>query len=58
MFELTRGKGNKTAANCYPATHARLIDILDSLADNLMASIFRLRFNNLTPFEKTGFVTS
>ena len=25
---------------------------------NLMTSIFRLRFNNLAPFEKTGFVTS
>ena len=37
---------------------ARPIDIVDSLADNLMTSIFRLRFNNLAPFEKTGFVTS
>ena len=36
----------------------RPIDIVDSLADNLMTSIFRLRFNNLAPFEKTGFVTS
>ena len=36
----------------------RLIDNPDSFADNLMTSIFRLKFNNLTPFEKTGFVTS
>ena len=36
----------------------RLIHILDSLADNLMTSIFKLRFNNLAQFEKTGFVTS
>ena len=32
---------------------ARPIDIVDSLADNLMTSIFRLRFNNYAPFEKT-----
>ena len=37
---------------------ARLIDNPDSFADNLMTSIFRLKFNSLTPFEKTGFVTS
>ena len=37
---------------------ARLIDNPNSLADNLMTSIFRLMFNNLAPFEKTGFVTS
>ena len=37
---------------------ARLIDNPDSFADNLMASILRLKFNNLAPFEKTGFVTS
>ena len=37
---------------------ARLIDNPDSFADNLMTSIFRLKFNNLAPFEKTGFVTS
>ena len=37
---------------------ARLIDNPDSLADNLMTSIFRLKFNNLAPFEKTDFVTS
>ena len=36
----------------------RLIDNPDSFADNLMTSIFRLKFNNLTPFEKTGFVAS
>ena len=37
---------------------ARLIDNSDSFADNLMTSIFRLKFKNLAPFEKTGFVTS
>ena len=37
---------------------ARLIDNPDSFADNLMTSIFRLKFNDLAPFEKTGFVTS
>ena len=37
---------------------ARLIDYSDSFADNLMTSIFRLKFKNLAPFEKTGFVTS
>ena len=37
---------------------ARLIDNPDSLADNMMTSIFRLKFNNLAPFEKTGFVTA
>ena len=31
---------------------ARLIDNPDSFADNLMTSIFRLKFNNLAPFEK------
>ena len=38
--------------------HARLIDNPDSLADNLMTSIFNLRFNSLAPFQKTDFVTS
>ena len=38
--------------------HARLIDNPDSFADNLMTSIFRLKFNNLVPFDKRGFVTS
>ena len=37
---------------------ARLIDNPDSFADNLMTSIFRLKFNDLAPFEKTGFVAS
>ena len=37
---------------------ARLIDNPDSLADNLMTSIFSLKFNSLAPFEETGFVTS
>ena len=37
---------------------ARLIGNPDSFADNLMTNIFRLKFNNLAPFEKTGFVTS
>ena len=37
---------------------ARLIDNPDSFADNLMTSIFRLKFNYLVPFEKTDFVTS
>ena len=37
---------------------AKLIDNPDSFADNFMTSIFRLNFNNLAPFEKTGFVTS
>ena len=37
---------------------ARLIDNPDSFADNLMTSIFRLKFNNLAPFEKTYFGTS
>ena len=37
---------------------ARLIDNPDSFADNLMTSIFWLKFNNLPPLEKTGFVTS
>ena len=37
---------------------ARLIDYSDSFADNLMTSIFRLKFKNLAPLEKTGFVTS
>ena len=37
---------------------ARLIDNPDSFADNLMTSIFTLKFNNLAPFEKTDFVTS
>ena len=35
-----------------------VIDNPDSSADNLMTSIFRLKFNNLAPFEKTSFVTS
>ena len=47
--------------------HARLIDNPDSLADNLMTSIFRLKINSLAqgsinsclaPFEKTDFVAS
>ena len=37
---------------------ARLIDNPDSFADNLMTSIFRLKLNNVAPFEKTGFVKS
>ena len=37
---------------------ARLIDNPDSFADNLMTSIFTLKFNNLALFEKTDFVTS
>ena len=37
---------------------ARLIDNPDGCADNLMTSIFRLKLNNLAPFEKTDFVTS
>ena len=37
---------------------ARLIDNPDSLADNLMTSIFSLKFNSLAPFEKTDFVPS
>ena len=37
---------------------ARLNDNPDSFADNLMTTIFRLKFNNTAPFEKTGFVTS
>ena len=37
---------------------ARLIDNPAFFADNLMTSIFRLKFNSLAPFEKTGFVTS
>ena len=37
---------------------ARLIDNPDSFADNLMTSIFRLKLNNLAPFEKTDLVTS
>ena len=37
---------------------ARLTDNPDSFADNLMTSIFRLKLNNLAPFEKTDFVTS
>ena len=36
----------------------RLIDNPDSFADNLMTSIFRLKLNNLAPFEKTDFLTS
>ena len=36
---------------------ARLVDKPDSLGDNMMTSIFRLKFNNLARFEKTGFVT-
>ena len=37
---------------------ARLIDNPDSWADNLITSIFNLKFNSLAPFEKTDFVTS
>ena len=37
---------------------ARLLDNPDSVADNSMTSIFKLKFNSLAPFEKTGFVTS
>ena len=37
---------------------ARLLDNPDSFADNLMTRIFRLKFNNRVPYEKTGFVTS
>ena len=36
---------------------ARLIDNPDCLVDNLMTSIFSLKFNSLAPFEKTRFVT-
>ena len=34
---------------------ARLIDNPDCLVDNLMTSIFSLKFNSLAPFEKTAF---
>ena len=37
---------------------ARLIDNPDCLVDNLMTSIFSLKFNRLAPFEKTDFVPS
>ena len=37
---------------------AKVIDNTDSFAVNLMTSIFRLKLNNVTPFEKTAFVTS
>ena len=37
---------------------ARLIDNPESLANDLMTSIFSLKFNSLAPFEKIGFVTS
>ena len=37
---------------------ARPIDNPDSLADNLMTSLFSLKFNSLAPFEKKDFVTS
>ena len=35
-----------------------VIDNPDNFAHNLMTGIFRLKFNNLAPFEKTGFETS
>ena len=37
---------------------ARLTDNPNTFADNLMTSTFRLKFNNLAPFEKIGFVTT
>ena len=37
---------------------ARLIENPDSFADNLVAINFTLKFNNLAPFEETGFLTS
>ena len=37
---------------------AKVIDNTDSFAVNLMTSVFRLKLNNVTPFEKTAFVTS
>ena len=36
----------------------RPIDNPDSLADNLMTSLFSLKFNSPAPFEKKDFVTS